>query len=110
MKNSKNTPACLANQSTKDMYRELIRQILIENNVKSIARVEGKDEPFFDRVDVTSDGRLEVYSHGLHEPMRNFFFDYTMDFARCLSYIEDEIFMQSRSGKSQHGYKVEFNA
>lgn len=94
--------------NTKDLYRQLIAQVLVENNVLSILHIANVDEDFFDRINVNPDGTLQVYRHGMKEPLDNFYFDFTCDFARCLSYIEDEIFLQKRSCKPQHGYQVIF--
>lgn len=94
--------------NTKDLYRQLINQVLIENNVESIIRIAEVKEEFFDRIEVNANGTLNVYRHGMRTPFSNFFYDFTCDFARCLSYIEDEIYMQKRAGKPQHGYKVIF--
>ena len=90
----------------KELYRTIIKQVLVENNVKSIIRFnKSKENNFFDKI-IVNDGYLEVYRCGLKLP--NFYYDFTCDFARCLSFIEDEIFIQSRSGKPQHGYQVIF--
>jgi hypothetical protein len=94
--------------NTKDLYRQLIQQVLVENNVKSIIRITAVKEDFFDRIEVYANGTLGVYRHGMSMCFDNFYFDFTCDFARCLSYIEDEIYMQKRAGKPQHGYQVIF--
>ena len=102
-----NTPACLANQTAKQMYRDLIRMTLVDNNVKTVLNTEPK-EHFFDKIEVSENGGLKIWRHGLD--FDNFYFDYTMDFARCLSYLEDAIYSQSHGGKALHGYNIEFNA
>ncbi len=95
-----------ANTEIKNTYRSLIVAVLNVHKVRSIVRVEDVAEKFFDTIEVNEDGTLTVDRHGLK--LDNLYFDFTCDFARCLSYIEDEIFMQERKGKSQHGYKVTF--
>ena len=105
-------------QTTKDLYREVIRQTLIEHNVASL-HMENKKEPFFHDVVVNPNGTLKV-TRGVSSDnlygisLDNFYFDYTNDFARCLSYIEDAIFCAKRKMKvtddNYHGITVEFNA
>lgn len=109
MKNN-DTPTCLAHQNTKDLYREVIRQTLIEHNVASL-HMENKKEPFFEDITVNADLTLTVDRHGL--ALDNLYFDFTNDFARCLSYIEDAIFCAERKMKvtdnNYHGITVKFN-
>lgn len=109
MKNN-NTPTCLAHQNTKDLYREVIRQTLIDHNVASL-HMENKKEPFFEDITVNADLTLTVDRHGL--ALDNLYFDFTNDFARCLSYIEDAIFCAERKMKvtdnNYHGITVKFN-
>ncbi|MBP5722483.1 MAG: hypothetical protein J6X18_02735 [Bacteroidales bacterium] len=93
--------------STMKSYQKLIKQVLVENNVKSIVNTYGDESNFFDRVEVDSNGDLKVYHHGVE--FDNFLYDFTCEYSRCLSYIEDEIFLQSRLGKSLHGYIITFN-
>ena len=102
-----------ATQSTKDLYRELIRRTLIENNVVSICRDGTRPtmaENFFDKIILHADGTLTVFRHGMQ--LDNFYFDFTNDFARCLSYIEDAIFCEARhmevTDRNYHGLTVEF--
>lgn len=93
---------------TELIYRQLIKQVLVENNVESIIRIDDVDTKFFERVHIDADGNLEVYDHGIEKPWRDFLFDFTLDYAHLLSYIEDEIFMQTRGGKPLHGYRISF--
>lgn len=96
-------------QTTKNLYREVIRQTLIEHNVASL-HMENEKEPFFDDVVVNPDGTLKV-TRGVS--LDNFYFDFTCDFARCLSYIEDAIFCAEHKmtvkGSNCHGITVTFN-
>ena len=95
-------------QTTKNLYREVIRQTLIEHNVASL-HMKNKKEPFFKDVVVNPDGTLKV-TRGAS--LDNFYFDCTNDFARCLSYIEDAIYCAERKMKATdnnyHGITVEF--
>lgn len=95
-------------QNTKDLYREVIRQTLIEHNVASL-HMENEKEPFFHDVVVNPDGTMKV-TRGVS--LDNFYFDFTNDFARCLSYIEDAIFCAEHKMKvtdnNYHGITVKF--
>lgn len=100
-------------QTAKDLYRELIRQTLIDNKVVSIRRDGTRPtsaEKFFDEIVLHADGTLTVFRHGLQ--LDNFYFDFTNDFARCLSYIEDAIYCEKRgiaiADYNYHGLTVEF--
>jgi hypothetical protein len=98
-----------ANTEIKNTYRSLIVAVLNAHKVRSIKAVGDNarvTENFFDTIEVNEDGTLMVDRHGLK--LDNLYFDFTCDFARCLSYIEDEIFIQERNGNSKHGYKVTF--
>lgn len=96
-------------QTTKNLYREVIRQTLIEHNVASL-HMENKKEPFFEDVVVNPDGTLKVTRCITSD---NFYFDWTNDFARCLSYIEDAIYCAEHKMKATtinyHGITVKFN-
>lgn len=98
-----------ANTEIKNTYRSLIVAVLNTHKVRSIKAVSVNarvGEKFFDTIEVNEDGTLTVDRNGLK--LDNLYFDFTCDFARCLSYIEDEIYMQERKGNNQHGYKVTF--
>lgn len=100
--------------TAKNLYRELIRQTLIDNKVASIRFTpEARPttvEQFFDEIVLHADLTLTVFRNGLQ--LDNFYFDYTNDFARCLSYIEDAIYCSARNmevtNRNYHGLTVEF--
>ena len=109
MKNN-TTPTCLAHQDSKNLYRQLLVTIMHDHDVKSVWNTEPK-EHFFDKIETNPDGTITVWKHGIQ--FDNLYMDYTNDFARCLSYIEDAIYCTSRnmpkSERNTHGYIVEFN-
>ena len=84
-----------------DLYNEILRQIMIVNGIREI-RCDSETERFFDRV-VLKDGKIEVYSYGLKEPFSRLGFDFTIDYARAISYIEDDLFYIRREGLPKHG-------
>lgn len=102
--------------TAKNLYRELIRQTLIDNKVRSIrftpAERSTRPEWFFDEIILHADLTLTVIRDGRQSD--NFYFDYTNDFARCLSYIEDAIYCEARhmepTTRNYHGLTVEFAA
>lgn len=94
------------NTDLKSAYRNLLVVMLREHNVKSVTCTD-KKEPFFDKIEVNADGTLTVTDYG-NLTFDNLYFDFTCDYARCFSYIEDAIFLQSRNGKPEHGMSVEF--
>jgi hypothetical protein len=90
------------------LYRELIRQTMILNGIKEI-RCENEKEHFFDRLVLEEDGSVSAYCHGFEKPWRNLYFDFTMDYATCLCYIEHDLFLVQRKGKSERGMIFVFN-
>ena len=101
--------------TAKNLYRELIRQTLIDNKVASIrfdceAPYATQVEKFFDEIVLHADLTLTVFRHSLR--FDNLYFDYTNDYARCLSYIEDAIYCEHRhmevTNRNYHGLTVEF--
>jgi hypothetical protein len=114
--NNMNNPAINPDPkaTAKNLYRELIHQTLIDNKVASIrftpeARPTTADK-FFEEIVLHADLTLTVIHHGLQ--FDNLYFDYTNDYARCLSYIEDAIYCEHRNMKvtdrNYHGLTVEF--
>lgn len=100
--------------TAKNLYRELIRQTLIDSKVASIrfdrvARPTSAEE-FFEEIIVHADHAITVIYAGLQ--FDNLYFDYTNDYARCLSYIEDAIYCEHRhmevTDRNYHGLTVEF--
>ena len=95
-------------QDSKNLYKQLLITLLQEYNVKSIVNTS-KAEHFFDKIEVNEDGSLTVWKHGGLK-FSNLLFDYTCDYARALSYIEDAIHcaLHNIAPGNYHGYVVEF--
>lgn len=104
-----NNNTCIAFQHTdlKNAYRAILEQMLRSHDVKSLSCCSDT-ERFFDRIDVLPGNGLHVYRHGFSTPMDNLYFDYTNDFARCISYIEDAIYQQRHGVNMEHGIIIEF--
>lgn len=90
------------------LYDELLRQTMLLNNIREIECVR-EEEHFFDRIVIEEGGRVNVYTHGLSKPFSGLLFDYTVDFATCLSYIEHDLFLAERKGKPERGMVFKFN-
>lgn len=89
-------------EETSTHYKKLAKAVLKRENV---TRIDGgkseKGEYFFDTIEL-SDGALKVYRHGLSKPFSEFLFDFDCDYARLLSYLEEDLFHVTRGGKPVH--------
>lgn len=90
------------------MYRDLLSAVLVREGVVEVV-CKNKCEPYFDRVLVSDDGILEVYSSGLSQPLDGFYFDFNIDYAKLLWYIEEDLFLIRHKGKSIHQMEYRFN-
>ena len=82
-----------------EMYENLIRQFLILHNVKEVICTDTK-EHFFDRIVVAENGSIKVFNHGFTNiTWNNLYCDFTADYAKCLSDMEHDLYLQQRNGK-----------
>lgn len=93
--------------NTKELYRQLFVSVLLRENVLEVVCNNTK-EHYFDRVVVNSDGTIEVYSHGLKKPFTSLGFDFDLDYAKLLFYIEEDLYAVRRGGISGHGFVYKF--
>ena len=91
----------------KSAYTELIKNTLILHNVSEVECVN-ETEHFFDRITI-DDGKMKVYKHRFNEPLDGFYFDYTVDYARTLNYIETDLFLVQHGSPSKNGMIFTFN-
>lgn len=85
----------------KDLYKELVKTFLIENNIKEVICKDTK-EHFFDKIIVTDKENriIKVYTYGLKETtFSNLSFHFTCDYAQCIAKMEHDLFLQTRNGK-----------
>lgn len=85
----------------KDLYKELVKTFLIENNIKEVICKDTK-EHFFDKIIVTDKENriIKVYTDGLKETtFSNLSFNFTCDYAQCIAKMEHDLFLQTRNGK-----------
>lgn len=81
------------------MYQELVKNFIILNDIKEVVCTDDK-EHFFDRIQMTENGKLKVFNYGLKETTwDNLYFDFTCDYAKCLSNMEHDLYLQTRNGK-----------
>jgi hypothetical protein len=85
--------------NTKELYRQLFVSVLLRENVLGVVCNNTK-EHYFDRIVVNSDGSISVYSHGLKEPLKGLFFDFDVDYAKLLWYVEQDLFLIHHGGNS----------
>ena len=85
--------------NTKELYRQLFVSVLLRENISEVVCNNAK-EPFFDRVVVNSDESISVYSHGLKKPFNGLYFDFDVDYAKLLWYIEQDLFLIHHGVKS----------
>lgn len=92
------------------LYMEILKQVMKLHNVKEVAHVRNTTkEHFFDRIVLTEDEKLEVYKYGLERPFDSLHYDFTVDYATCLAYIEHDLYLAQRKGKAERGMKFKFN-
>ena len=80
-----------------NLYNELFAKFFELHKIKKVVCTDMK-EHFFDRIEVNDDGTINVYSYGLSSPFANLSFDFTMDYAKCLSNMEHDLYMQQKRG------------
>ena len=82
-----------------DLYKTLIKQFLALHNIKEVVCTDTK-EHFFDRIVAKENGSIEVFNYGFTKTAWNeLYFDFTCDYAKCLSNMEHDLFLQTRNGK-----------
>ena len=83
--------------STKSLYRELIKQTLINNDVRAMM-FKGKNNfaKEYSHVYITKDSHdnysMLVFFNDLETPLGDFYFDFTLDYAMLMDMIETDLF------------------
>ena len=84
----------------KNLYKELVKTFLIENNIKEVICKDTK-EHFFDKIVVTDKENriIKVYTtDGLIEiTWNNLYLHFTCDYAQCIAKMEHDLFQQTRN-------------
>jgi hypothetical protein len=93
--------------NTKELYHQLFVSVLLRENISEVVCNNTK-EHYFDRVVVNSDGSISVYSNGLKEPFKGLYFDFDLDYAKLLSYIEEDLYAIRHGGISKHDMVYKF--
>ena len=84
----------------KELYNELVKTFLIENNIKEVICKDMK-EHFFDKIIVTDKENriIKIYDNGFTETtFDKLTFHFTCDYAQCIA-MEHDLFLQTRKGK-----------
>lgn len=85
--------------NTKKLYRDLLLSVFLRENISEIVCTNEK-EHYFDRIVIRSDGSMSVYHHGLDKPLNGLFFDFDVDYAKLLWYVEQDLFLIHHGGNS----------
>jgi hypothetical protein len=93
--------------NTKELYRQLFVSVLLRENVLEVVCNNTK-EHYFDRVVVNSDGSISVYKYGMSGSFSDLYFDFELDYAKLLSYIEEDLYAIRHGGISLHGFVYKF--
>lgn len=89
-------------------YSEVLLQTLRLHNVCEVW-CECENPHFFDHI-VLNDGGMLVYNHGLKTPWKGLFFDFTVDYAKCLGNIEEDLYLASHHAQPKNGMIFKFNS
>ena len=84
--------------NTKKLYRDLLLSVFLRENISEIVCTNEK-EHYFDRIVIRSDGSMLVYHRGLDKPLKGLFFDFDVDYAKLLWYVEQDLFLIHHGGK-----------
>ena len=92
--------------TTKSLYQELIKQTLIDNDVRTMA-FKGNDNfaKKYSHVYITKDAHnysMFVFLNDLKIPLGNFHFDFTLDYARLMDMIETDLFNLHHGVETQY--------
>lgn len=93
--------------NTKELYRQLLVSVLLRENVVEVVCTNDK-EHYFDRLVISQDGGIKAYCHGLAKPFSHLYFDFDLDYAKLLYYIEEDLYAVRRGGISKHGLSYKF--
>ncbi len=92
--------------TTKSLYQELIKQTLIDNDVRTMT-FKGNDNfaKKYSHVYITKDSHdysMHVFLNDLETPFGNFYLDFTLDYARLIDMIETDLFNLYHGVETQH--------
>ena len=91
-----------------DLYNELIVKFLMVHKISEVVCSDNV-EHFFDRIVMGKDGVMVVYKYGFKSTtFDRLYFDFTCDYAKCISNMEHDLFLQVRNGKHDK-YTFTFN-
>ena len=96
----------MAKITTKGLYQELIKQTLIDNDVRAMT-FKGDDNfaKKYSHVYIARgahDYSMMVFLNDLKIPLGNFHFDFTLDYARLIDMIETDLFNLHHGVETQY--------
>lgn len=87
--------------TNNEMYKAIVKNLLIDENVKEVTMKDSAEIRLFDKV-VVRGTSIEVYRHGLKTPSSEFFYDFGVDYATLLHYLEEDIFLTYHLQDTKH--------
>ena len=79
-----------------NIYLTLIAKFFEVHKIKEVVCTDTK-EHFFDRIEIDKNGKLRVFENGsIWDTIR---LNSTCDYAKCLSNMEHDLYLQERDGK-----------
>jgi hypothetical protein len=96
----------MAKTTTKGLYQELIKQTLIDNDVRTMT-FKGNDNfaKKYSHVYITKgahDYSMLVFLNDLETPLENFYFGFTLYYARLMDMIETDLFNLSHGVETKY--------
>lgn len=90
--------------NTKILFQELIKEILIDNEIKRMDfKGNSKFAKKYDHVDVDKKNHsIRVFDRGTNLSWLSFYFDYTLDYARLIDMIEIDLFNLCHGVETQY--------
>ena len=85
--------------NTKELYRDLLLSVFLREGIYKVVCINDS-EPYFKCIVIRSDGSMLVYHHGLDKPLNGLFFDFDVDYAKLLWYVEQDLFLIHHGGNS----------
>jgi hypothetical protein len=100
----------------KQIYQETLRKILVGHNIRRIDFAKDKYFGVHIRyIEVTQpckeypQGHLHVALVGLHTPLNNAYFDFTVDYAALIYHIEQDLYAIQHKITPKHGLEITFS-
>ena len=98
----------MINETLKNLYNQLIYNLLVEEQVEKIVCYRKYDnDRFFDNLYVDKDKGVVIVHRGMD--FEGFHFDYTIDYADCLAQIERGLYSANHMNNNACGLYFTFS-